>query len=249
MSSASRNYKISDIKRLFSLSGNQCAEPNCYSKMIADDGITVLGEICHISAASENGPRYDPSLDNNKRRSFENLILLCPSHHKMVDNPSNKEIYTKKMLGKWKSEHIQKFNAFPVSIAIAESAMNNIDFQQKFVDEFLTENLDHFKKGQNFDKFLYGGVFVFAVGVFLYLVLDYQQHKEPLNPINIFRIIPILPGNFCVNSWKLARKKLREATQIENKYNKWISRSPNKELTKRQHSVLSKEFNNLRKIK
>ncbi|GAA4963943.1 hypothetical protein [Algibacter aquimarinus] len=76
-----RDYKVSDIKRLFALSGNQCAKPDCYKELIAEDGHTVVAKICHIEAAKKGGSRFRQSMNNDERRSYSNLILLCDEHH------------------------------------------------------------------------------------------------------------------------------------------------------------------------
>jgi hypothetical protein len=52
-----REYKTSHLKRLFALSGNQCAEPNCSRTLIAKDGESIIAKICHIKAASSDGPK------------------------------------------------------------------------------------------------------------------------------------------------------------------------------------------------
>jgi hypothetical protein len=75
---------IKTVKRLFALSGNRCAFPQCGRAIIQPDG-TVTGEICHIAAKSKKGPRYNPNLSAEAIHSFENLILLCESHNKIVD--------------------------------------------------------------------------------------------------------------------------------------------------------------------
>lgn len=82
------------LRRLFALSGNNCAYADCTAELIESDGLYV-GEIAHISAASEGGPRYDTSLTDEQRRAYENLILLCHRHHVRVDSdplPSIDEI-------------------------------------------------------------------------------------------------------------------------------------------------------------
>ncbi|MBP0019474.1 MAG: hypothetical protein J7647_18220 [Cyanobacteria bacterium SBLK] len=61
------------IKRLFALSGNQCAFPDCQEKMIDDNG-AVLGEICHIEAANEGGERYNSRQTDDERASFDKTI-------------------------------------------------------------------------------------------------------------------------------------------------------------------------------
>ncbi len=76
------------IKRLFALSGNRCAFPNCSNPIVEDDGV-VTGEICHIRAASKLGPRFDENQSMDDRHSFNNLILLCSRHHKIIDTKQN----------------------------------------------------------------------------------------------------------------------------------------------------------------
>src|SRR4051794_10381539 len=72
------------MKRLFALSGNSCAFPNC-SALIAENE-TITGVICHIKAARRGGPRYDPEQTEEERHSFSNLILLCARHSKIIDS-------------------------------------------------------------------------------------------------------------------------------------------------------------------
>jgi hypothetical protein len=47
---------------------------------------TNVAKIAHITAASPDGPRYDPSFTLEQRRSEANLILLCGPHHDQVDS-------------------------------------------------------------------------------------------------------------------------------------------------------------------
>lgn len=90
------------IKRLFALSGNLCAFPGCSLPMVESAG-TVAGEICHIQAKSKGGPRYNASLSIKDRHAFENLILLCSHHHKIIDTQT--EIYTTETLIELKCIH------------------------------------------------------------------------------------------------------------------------------------------------
>ena len=103
--SKARQYKTKDVKKLFALSGNQCAEPSCNRKMISGDGNNVLGEIAHICAASPEGPRYDQDMTDDERRSFQNLILLCDEHHKMIDNPDTVKNFPASIIKEWKEKH------------------------------------------------------------------------------------------------------------------------------------------------
>ncbi|CAL2105501.1 conserved hypothetical protein [Tenacibaculum sp. 190524A02b] len=122
-----RDYKISEIKRLFIESHNECAEPNCDNSLIGEDNITVIGKICHIEAANKNGPRFNKKMDNDERRSYNNLILLCDEHHRIIDNPINEYKYTKEELLKWKRDHISRNRNSSYKISI--------DHIQQFINE------------------------------------------------------------------------------------------------------------------
>jgi hypothetical protein len=103
-----RQYTNKTIKRLFALSGNQCAKPGCLNNVIGEDQKTIVARICHINAAEEGGPRYDSNMDDDDRRSFDNLILLCSEHHDIIDSIDNESEYSVETLKKWKSDHESK---------------------------------------------------------------------------------------------------------------------------------------------
>ena len=54
------------------------------------DGLPVanVSNICHIVARSKGGPRWTKDYPQEKIDSYENLLLLCPSHHARVDAPT-----------------------------------------------------------------------------------------------------------------------------------------------------------------
>lgn len=105
MSEKARQYKPSTVRRLDTLSGNQCCEPNCKKPLVAEDGISIVSKICHIEAASANGPRYNPNMTDDDRRHYDNLILLCDEHHAIIDNKENESKFPKSLLVSWKREH------------------------------------------------------------------------------------------------------------------------------------------------
>lgn len=92
------------IRRLFARSGNRCAFPKCGEYLVR--GTTILGRICHIKAARPEGPRYDPNQSSEDRHGDENLILLCPNHHAVID--SDTEAYTVERLLRMKDDHENK---------------------------------------------------------------------------------------------------------------------------------------------
>ena len=108
MGDKARQYKPSTVRRLDTLSRNECADPDCERKLIAKDGETIVSKICHIEAASENGPRYNPEMDDEDRRHFDNLILLCDECHSVIDNPENEEKFSVELLKSWKKTHETK---------------------------------------------------------------------------------------------------------------------------------------------
>ena len=108
MAEKARQYKSSHIRRLDTLSKNKCAAPDCTRALIARDRETIISKICHIEAAKENGPRYNPNMTDDDRRHFNNLILLCDECHSIIDNKENETAYPVSLLREWKKEHESK---------------------------------------------------------------------------------------------------------------------------------------------
>jgi hypothetical protein len=81
-------------------------------------GSAILGEICHIRAASPGGPRYDPQQTATERHGYDNLVLLCGKHHTVID--ADEEAYTVERLRKMKVDHESR--ADRVDDLIAERA-------------------------------------------------------------------------------------------------------------------------------
>jgi hypothetical protein len=127
-----RDYKPTTIRRLDTLSGNQCAAPDCIKPLIAKDGQTIISKICHIEAADVNGQRYNPQMTDDDRRHYNNLILLCDECHNIVDNPANINIYTVSVLLKWKKDHeskmLFKLASNPSLLKNAINAISQLDF-------------------------------------------------------------------------------------------------------------------------
>jgi len=98
---------ISDKTRkiLWERSGNRCAI--CKNELVIDsteqDDESVVADECHIISSKPNGPRHDPSYPADKLDSYDNLILLCRTHHKMVDDQS--DTFTVNILRQIKSNH------------------------------------------------------------------------------------------------------------------------------------------------
>ena len=105
MANKARTYSVFTIKKLYALSGNQCAFPDCKNTFVNPDDKTNISNICHIEAAELGGQRYNQNSTEDYRRSYDNLILLCPNHHKETDNVN---IFTVEVLRNMKRKHEDK---------------------------------------------------------------------------------------------------------------------------------------------
>lgn len=110
--SNSRKYSLKTVKVLYAKSGNQCYMPGCNKELISSTSGEEynISEIAHISSLNSKDLRYNPELTEDDLNSPENLILLCPNHHKEIDAIENKDTYTIEYLQKIKNEHEGKIS-------------------------------------------------------------------------------------------------------------------------------------------
>jgi hypothetical protein len=102
-------YTEATLKKLFALSGNQCAFPSCLAPIVDDDSGIIVGEICHIAGKSPNGPRYDRSQSDAERNGYDNLLHMCNPHNKIVDHRDTRDQYPPERLRQFKRDHEVKF--------------------------------------------------------------------------------------------------------------------------------------------
>jgi len=93
------------LKKLFALTGNECAFPGCDLPIFDTEHKVLTGEICHIEAKSPDGPRYGASQTDIERNDFENLVIMCSAHHKIIDDESTRDQFTVQTLTKIKTDH------------------------------------------------------------------------------------------------------------------------------------------------
>ncbi|WGL97348.1 HNH endonuclease signature motif containing protein [Arsenophonus sp. aPb] len=93
--------------RLFSESGGHCQHPRCLKPLFPVDmgGDRHIAEMAHVIPHGETGPRHEqrPS-EEFEADSFENLILLCPTCHTIIDKAPDS--YPRSMLLDWKRNHL-----------------------------------------------------------------------------------------------------------------------------------------------
>lgn len=106
-----RKYLEKDIKFLWGRAAALCGFPGCRLALLrektAADPIATIGEMAHIVAHAKGNraPRNDPNFPDHLRDGYENLILLCNTHHEIVDVQPN--TYSVENLRKWKADHEQ----------------------------------------------------------------------------------------------------------------------------------------------
>jgi hypothetical protein len=72
--------------KLWAISGGRCEM--CNRILYEDSAFGVegnFGEMAHIHAVSDNGPRNKRGMTSEEKNNIENLMLLCSEHHHMVD--------------------------------------------------------------------------------------------------------------------------------------------------------------------
>lgn len=84
---------------------NRCAFHGCTTPIVMPDSGTIVGEVCHIRAQNPEGPRHDSNQSDEERHGFENLVLMCGVHHKVIDAKENAHTYTVEALLEIKRSH------------------------------------------------------------------------------------------------------------------------------------------------
>jgi hypothetical protein len=133
---ASRLNIPDDIKlKLWVLSGGRCEFPNC-NEAVWRDGTTFkednFAHMAHIVAASPNGPRGDEGLSSELQIHFDNLMLVCLRHSRLIDG-KNSESYTIGQLLEYKRKHEDRIQT-QISIGGVEGPTVVLRFQSPIGD-------------------------------------------------------------------------------------------------------------------
>ena len=212
-------------KLLWGRSGNMCAFPECKKQLVVDETSTddpsIIGEEAHIVAKKENGPRGKHSLEFEKRDKYDNLILLCSIHHKIIDDQENE--YTVKKLHEYKGNHE---NWIKEHLSIDNQKQRDDELYASYVEKFIElTNLDNWF---NWTSFILSSFETFPKEEFdsLKKVLDYivsrvwPQRYKPLE-LSLFNFNNIL--NDLVRVYYIYPDENANGYSIEKFYNNYQS--------------------------
>ncbi len=97
------------IKILWANAAGRCSFAGCLEKLCfgeaADRAPFTLGEMAHIRGERPGSNRHDPDQSPDERDNYSNLILLCPTHHTLIDKKENEAEYTVDVLHSMKEKH------------------------------------------------------------------------------------------------------------------------------------------------
>jgi len=96
---------------LWAKTAGRCQFDGCNAPLYQDDHTQIegnFGEVAHIIGQGEKGPRSYVELQQDKQyiNDISNLMLMCPKHHKLVDD--NPDTYTDEQLREMKYVHEDK---------------------------------------------------------------------------------------------------------------------------------------------
>lgn len=95
---------LSTIKTLFALSCTRCAFPGCDDRLTDPSWSGVRADIGHIRGEKPGAARYAPDMTDKERNSVENLMILCPNHHREIDRLRPQD-WSAERLMEMKAEH------------------------------------------------------------------------------------------------------------------------------------------------
>lgn len=176
--SKARDITEKTIKRLYALSGNQCAFPNCNTPFLSSESEINFSNICHIEAAEPGGQRYNSPSNDDYRRSYENLMLLCANHHLETNDVVK---YTKAILHEMKKNHEAKILRLISESNILVKNPSALNIIVGYVGSRIFENTiitEPTNAPDTEDKILYNNIILFKP-----IIEEYAVYQGKLNKI------------------------------------------------------------------
>ncbi|MGR7828696.1 HNH endonuclease signature motif containing protein [Klebsiella aerogenes] len=203
------------IKILWSNAAGICSFSGCNEKLsvaeAAEGAPYTIGEMAHIKGNRPGSNRYDIEQPASERDSYENLILLCPTHHTLIDKVENVDRFSVEILHEMKREH-----EVSISNRLAIIKFESVDKLKDQISTYLAENhqsweqfgplSDNAKKNPNSEQ-------IYAVWTSERLSIIVPNNRE---------IVKILQGNrelFSRNEQRLVSKFIQHAES----YERWVN--------------------------
>jgi hypothetical protein len=134
-----------DRKKLWGRSGNLCSYPGCGIELASAGGAErVLGEEAHIKGEKKGAARFDPEQPPDERESYENWVLVCPTHHVTID--SDEKTWTVAKLYEMKLRHernVETNRKFPELISDLRDLVRRYDGPDPSSSAVAQETFDH----------------------------------------------------------------------------------------------------------
>ncbi|EFE3929091.1 HNH endonuclease [Escherichia coli] len=127
------------IKLLWSNAAGRCSFPDCKVRLSVEEAAEVapytIGEMAHIKGNKPGSNRYDEEQSADERDSYENLILLCPTHHTLIDKVENEDKYSVEILHEMKRAH-ENF----ISNRLSAIKLEHIEQLKDLISVYMAEN-------------------------------------------------------------------------------------------------------------
>lgn len=119
------SISITVIKTLFGASPNVCSYRGCDEKLTDPAWKEVNAEVAHICGERPGAARYDPSMPDEERNGYDNLLLLCPKHHKLIDrlDPDGHPVELLREMKAHSAEHGSRARPWATSDALTRYAV------------------------------------------------------------------------------------------------------------------------------
>ena len=203
------------IKLLWSNAAGICSFSGCSERLSVEQTAGVspytIGEMAHIKGNKPGSNRYDQLQTDIERDSYENLILLCPTHHTLIDKSENESVYTVEILHEMKNEHESG-----ISNRLGEEKFVNIEQLKDKISIYMSENhqaweqfgplSDNARRNPNNDQ-------IFALWTSARLSIIVPNNRE---------IVRLLKANRILFSREEQRIVSKFITHVES-YEKWVN--------------------------
>ena len=137
------NLKLQKI--LWANSAGICSFEDCNEKLCTAGSMVVepflIGEIAHICGSKPGSSRYNTQQSDTERDNYQNLILLCPNHHRLIDKKENEKVYTVEILQNMKANHEDRMNYLTTN----NTTPTKVELAKE-IFEFLEENRQVWKQ-------------------------------------------------------------------------------------------------------